>query len=66
MINFGGIPWQSTPGQFKGKLIAESSENYVGDFTEDLKKNSAAMNIEEYKNYLIEKSKCVKLTKGNK
>jgi len=44
----------------EGKILKESSENYLMDFSVDIKKRSSIENPEDWKKILVKKSDCVK------
>lgn len=54
-----GIPFIITEN-VEGKLIKETKENYLADFSEGVKKFNLSGKPEDYKKVLIKKSECVK------
>lgn len=61
-INFSGIPFL-VDKQVMGKVLNKRPEyNYIVDFSEDLKKvENLAEDVEDYKHYMIAKTKCERI-----
>lgn len=60
MVNMGGFYVQSFPEQVKGKILNESTENYLVDFTNGIH-SDWKVDKNAYKEVIVPKNKCIKL-----
>lgn len=58
-VNGGGIPFLVETNT-EGKMIRESAENYLVDFSKGVKDYALVGKPSDYKKVLISKDKCVK------
>ena len=58
-ISAGGLPW-SVKADTRGKLISQSAEMYLVDFSKGVESYALIGKPSDYKRVLVKKSKCVK------
>ena len=58
-VNAGGVGWQ-TKADTEGKILKESPDNYLVDFSEGVKEYRLMGKPSDYKKVLVKKTDCVK------